>query len=266
MPNKANFRKSQMLITATVTMNCSEKPTLDTWSKQTQSKPILPAMAGKIALPARHSFSDGGSEVEGPVVKPNKKGPAFQQGPWFFHPLLLCVVRCAARVALDGAHFGCFGAFFPLCRFVLYRLAFIKRPYPLRDIRVMDKQILTATIGSDKTISFSLIEPFYCTFFQNFFSLGPKPVLQCKFPHIFSLGIRFRGTKVYSQNGPTLLRQPPSVNKKLLSRSLHPLRASGTSAGLAGVSFMYFDSMPALAFEANKIIRRSLRHRSSFLR
>jgi hypothetical protein len=39
-------------------MNYSEKCKLDTWSKRTQTKPILPAMAGKIAL----------SEVEGPVV------------------------------------------------------------------------------------------------------------------------------------------------------------------------------------------------------
>jgi hypothetical protein len=46
--------------------------------KQTQSKPILPAMAGKIALPVRHSLpvlrsfseggSDGGSAAEGPVA------------------------------------------------------------------------------------------------------------------------------------------------------------------------------------------------------
>jgi hypothetical protein len=40
-------------------MNYNEKMKLDTWSKRTQTKPILPAsMAGKIAL----------SEVEGPVV------------------------------------------------------------------------------------------------------------------------------------------------------------------------------------------------------
>jgi hypothetical protein len=37
-------------------------------SKQTQTKPILPAIAGKIALPVRHSFSNGGSAVEGSIV------------------------------------------------------------------------------------------------------------------------------------------------------------------------------------------------------
>ena len=39
MRNKANFRKSQMFITATVTMNYNEKSIMDTWSKQTQTKP-----------------------------------------------------------------------------------------------------------------------------------------------------------------------------------------------------------------------------------
>jgi hypothetical protein len=41
MPNKANFQKSQMFITPVLTGNYSEKYKLDTWSKQTQSKPIL---------------------------------------------------------------------------------------------------------------------------------------------------------------------------------------------------------------------------------
>jgi hypothetical protein len=46
MRNKANFQKSQMFITASVTMNYSEKYKLDTWSKQTQSNPILSASGG----------------------------------------------------------------------------------------------------------------------------------------------------------------------------------------------------------------------------
>jgi hypothetical protein len=40
MRNEPNFQKSQMFITATVTMNCSEKMKLDTWSKRTQTNPI----------------------------------------------------------------------------------------------------------------------------------------------------------------------------------------------------------------------------------
>jgi hypothetical protein len=47
-----------MFITAVSTITYNENDALDTWSKRTQTKPILPAMAGKIAL----------SEVEGPVV------------------------------------------------------------------------------------------------------------------------------------------------------------------------------------------------------
>ncbi len=59
MQNEPNFSKSQMFINAVKGMNYSEKCKLDTWSKRTQTKPILPAtMAGKIAL----------SEVEGPVM------------------------------------------------------------------------------------------------------------------------------------------------------------------------------------------------------
>jgi hypothetical protein len=56
MQNEPNFLKSQMFITAVPTMNYNEKVALDTWSKRTQTKPILPArVAGKIALPVRHS-------------------------------------------------------------------------------------------------------------------------------------------------------------------------------------------------------------------
>jgi hypothetical protein len=41
MRNKPNFQKSQIFITAISTMDYSEKMKLDTWSKQTQTKPIL---------------------------------------------------------------------------------------------------------------------------------------------------------------------------------------------------------------------------------
>jgi hypothetical protein len=39
MQNKAKFQKSQIFITVVSTTNYSEKPTVDTWSKQTQTKP-----------------------------------------------------------------------------------------------------------------------------------------------------------------------------------------------------------------------------------
>jgi hypothetical protein len=41
MQNKPNFSKSQMFIIAIKTTNYSEKMKVDTWSKQTQSNPIL---------------------------------------------------------------------------------------------------------------------------------------------------------------------------------------------------------------------------------
>jgi endonuclease/exonuclease/phosphatase family metal-dependent hydrolase len=57
MRNEPNFQKSQMFIKAVTTTNYNEKLTMDTWSKRTQTKPILSTcVADKIAL----------SEVEGP--------------------------------------------------------------------------------------------------------------------------------------------------------------------------------------------------------
>jgi hypothetical protein len=67
MPNKANLSKSQMFITTVSTKSYSEKMKLDTWSKQTQSKPILPAIAGKIAPLFRMPFILMG-QVENPFT------------------------------------------------------------------------------------------------------------------------------------------------------------------------------------------------------
>jgi hypothetical protein len=60
MQNKANLSKSQMFITLVKTMNYSEKSKMDTWSKQTQSKPILkwrkpPLAAGEKVVSADFS-------------------------------------------------------------------------------------------------------------------------------------------------------------------------------------------------------------------
>jgi hypothetical protein len=46
MSNKANFSKSQIFINTVKTTSYSEKSKLDTWSKQTQSNPILPTYGG----------------------------------------------------------------------------------------------------------------------------------------------------------------------------------------------------------------------------
>jgi hypothetical protein len=45
-----------MFITLAKTMNYNEKQTMDTWSKRTQTNPILPATAGKIAPLFRMPF------------------------------------------------------------------------------------------------------------------------------------------------------------------------------------------------------------------
>ncbi len=61
MPNEPNLGQSQIFIIPLYITSYSEKCKLDTWSKRTQTKPILPAIAGKFAL----------SEAEGPVVMRN---------------------------------------------------------------------------------------------------------------------------------------------------------------------------------------------------
>jgi hypothetical protein len=40
MSNKANLRQSQIFITIIPTTNYNKKSKMDTWSKQTQTKPI----------------------------------------------------------------------------------------------------------------------------------------------------------------------------------------------------------------------------------
>ncbi len=59
MQNEPNFSKSQMFTTIVKKRNYSEKCTMDTWSKQTQTKPILPAY-GKLA---RRSLGEGGKNL-----------------------------------------------------------------------------------------------------------------------------------------------------------------------------------------------------------
>jgi len=164
MQNEPNFRKSRMFITVISTTNYNEKVALDSWSKRTQTNPNL----------SRAKSRD----------LSNKKRPRFSAGPMVFSS------ACSDSA---GTHVGCFGPLLPLCRLVLHRLVLRKRPCPFREVRVMDKQILTATVRSDKTISFSLTEPFYFTFFQNFFSLGPLLARQHNFPRIFSQEYAFEG-------------------------------------------------------------------------
>ena len=53
MRNEPNFQKSQMFITSIKTTNYNEKQTMDSWSKQTQTKPNTLV---------RHSLGDGGSD------------------------------------------------------------------------------------------------------------------------------------------------------------------------------------------------------------
>jgi hypothetical protein len=63
-----------------MTMNYNEKLTMDTWSKRTQTKPILPAFAGKIAL----------SEVEGPI----NNLPAKRLRNFAFYILIFNFLHC----------------------------------------------------------------------------------------------------------------------------------------------------------------------------
>jgi hypothetical protein len=71
MQNEPNFSKSQMFITPIATRNYSKKMKLDTWSKQTQTKPILPAtlIGGFISLrQIEYSFTSWTLDLIGFVV------------------------------------------------------------------------------------------------------------------------------------------------------------------------------------------------------
>ena len=69
MRNEPNLRQSQIFITLTSKMSYNEKCELDTWSKRTQTNPILPASAGKIAPLFRMSFI-----LRGPVFRSFSEG------------------------------------------------------------------------------------------------------------------------------------------------------------------------------------------------
>jgi hypothetical protein len=70
----------------------------------------------------------------------------------------------ALSYTLGWGYIGCTRAFFALADLKLNLLVFVKRGIAARlDFRMMDEQIFAAAIRSDKTKSFTRIEPFYCT-------------------------------------------------------------------------------------------------------
>jgi hypothetical protein len=56
MQNEPNFSKSQIFITLIITTNYNKKWTLDTWSKQTQTKPI--SQMPKIVVTAVYTMTN----------------------------------------------------------------------------------------------------------------------------------------------------------------------------------------------------------------
>lgn len=46
------------------------------------------------------------------------------------------------------------------------------------DLGVVDKQVLSSTVGSYETVTFPVIEPLDSSSFQRYSSLGPSCVLQ----------------------------------------------------------------------------------------
>jgi hypothetical protein len=72
-------------------------------------------------------------------------------------------------------------ALFAFPNLVLDLLVFIKRCSALSsDFRMMEKQIVSAIVGNNKTVSFPVAEPFYSTCTHVFFSLSRfiGPVMQ----------------------------------------------------------------------------------------
>ena len=67
-------------------------------------------------------------------------------------------------LGLAGDDISRTGTFFALSNLELHPLAFLKGGIAVRlDFRVMNEQIFTAVIGSDKSKAFFPIKPFYCT-------------------------------------------------------------------------------------------------------
>ena len=81
-----------------------------------------------------------------------KKVPPCSAGPWVSRPLL-CLDRFDVRRL---------GTLLALSEGVFDRLAFLQRPETLcRDFGVMNKHVLTAVVGDDKTKTLLLVKPFY---------------------------------------------------------------------------------------------------------
>ena len=97
-----------------------------------------------------------------------------------------------------GFYFRCFETFSPLSRFIFDFLSVLKGPEAAHlDVRVMDEQIIAATIGSDESETLIFVEPFYYTCIQMSFSLAPVLGLSCKLPR-FLPGVRPPRERAYS--------------------------------------------------------------------
>jgi len=93
-----------------------------------------------------------------------RKGPYVYAGPFIGLPFH----RCSA-----GRDVGRLRSFSALAGDIVHGLTFLKRLESFAgDVRVMDKEVLTAIIGDDKSKTLLLTEPFYRTLCHVFFSLG----------------------------------------------------------------------------------------------
>ncbi len=82
------------------------------------------------------------------------------------------VLRCCGLKSA-GLYFCCFETFSALCGLIFNFLAVMKGPEAAHvDVRVVDEQIIAATIGSDESESLIFVEPFYRTCIQKSFSLA----------------------------------------------------------------------------------------------
>jgi hypothetical protein len=77
MQNEPNFQKSQMFITLISTTNYNEKSKMDTWSKQTQTKPIC----SELACPERGRRVEPILSAEALAKADSKGGQAGQANP-----------------------------------------------------------------------------------------------------------------------------------------------------------------------------------------
>ncbi len=116
-------------------------------------------------------------------------------------------------------HVPCLRSLFTFSLFVLYSLILTKNPKSIHsDIRMVDEQVLSASIRSDKTIPFFLIEPFHFALAQFLISFRLRPALS--FFVIFFLSLPAMNDSAGLRRDKSDFAQPSVVHRDFVGQVL----------------------------------------------